>query len=76
VRDAIALERRGVPTAVIITTEFLRETDLTRIALGMPDLQPVVIDHPVSSITQTEIDARVAQIEEQSQAVWLARKAG
>jgi hypothetical protein len=61
-----------VPTAVIITTEFVRETDLTRIALGMPDLQPVVIDHPVSSITQAEIDARVAQIEQQSQAIWLA----
>ena len=76
VRDAIALERRGVPTAVIITTEFVRETDLTRIALGMPDLQPVVIDHPVSSITQAEIDARVAQIEQQSQAVWLAARKG
>lgn len=74
VRDAIALERRGVPTAVIITTEFVRETDLTRAALGMPDLRPVVIDHPVSSITQAEIDARVAQIEQQSQAVWLAAR--
>lgn len=74
VRDAIALERRGVPTAVIITTEFVRETDLTRAALGMPDLRPVVIDHPVSSITQAEIDARVAQIGQQSQAVWLAAR--
>lgn len=71
VRDAIALERRGVPTAVIITTEFVRETDLTRIALGMPELQPVVIDHPVSSITHAELDARVEQIRKQAQDVWL-----
>jgi hypothetical protein len=70
VRDAIQLERRGVPTAVIITTEFVRETDLTRIALGMPDLTPVVIDHPVSSITQSEIAERVAQITSRAQEVW------
>jgi hypothetical protein len=71
VRDAIALERRGIPTAVIITTEFVRETDLTRIALGMPDLRPVVIEHPVSSITQAEVEARVKQIKTQAQDVWL-----
>jgi len=71
VRDAIALERRGVPTAVIITTEFVHETDLTRIALGMPDLRPVVIDHPVSSITQAEVEVRVEQIRRQAQDVWL-----
>jgi hypothetical protein len=31
----------------------------------MLDFDPVVIDHPVSSITQDEIDARVRQIKEQ-----------
>lgn len=71
VRDAIQLESRGLPSAVIITAEFEREMDLTRIALGMPALQPVVIDHPVSSITADEIAARVGQITKQAQAVWL-----
>jgi hypothetical protein len=71
VRDAIQLESRGLPSAVIITAEFKREMDLTRIALGMPALQPVVIDHPVSSITAAEIAARVGQITKQAQAVWL-----
>lgn len=70
VRDGIALERLGRPTAVIITTEFLRETQLTRRALGMPGLEPVVIAHPVSSITEAEIAARVAQVVAQSQTVW------
>lgn len=73
VRDGIALERLGVPSAVIITTEFLRETQLTRRAIGMPDLQPVVISHPVSSITDAEVKERVAQIFEQSQKVWTGR---
>jgi hypothetical protein len=73
VRDSIALERLGVPTACIITTEFVQETALTRVALGMQGLRPVVIDHPVSSITAEEVAARVAQIALQAQAVWLGR---
>ena len=75
VRDSIALERLGKPAACIITTEFVQETKLTRAAIGMPALVPVVIDHPVSSITAQEVAARVAQIETQAQAVWLGRAA-
>jgi hypothetical protein len=73
VRDSIALERLGLPAACIITTEFVQETKLTRAALGMPGLRPVVIDHPVSSITAEEVAARVARIEAEAQAVWLGR---
>ena len=71
IRDAIALEERGLPTAPIITTEFVNETKLTRSAVGMPSLKPVVIDHPVSSITDEEVNARVAVIAKQAQEVWL-----
>ena len=70
-RDAIALERLGLPTACIITTEFVRETELTLTALGMTALRAVVIDHPVSSITAEEVKQRVAQIAVQAQQVWL-----
>jgi len=74
-RDAMTLEDRGVPTAPIITTEFIGETRLTREAVGMPDLRPVVIDHPVSSITDSEIAARVAVICTQAVEVWLGTRA-
>lgn len=74
VRDSIALEKLGIPCAVIITTEFVRETELTRQALGMKGLEPVVIAHPVSSITQDEVAQRVAQIKSQAQEVWLGTK--
>jgi hypothetical protein len=70
IRDAVALEKLGVPAAAIITTEFVRETQLTRQAIGMPDFEPVVIDHPVSSITSEEIGARVRQIRERAERVW------
>jgi hypothetical protein len=72
IRDSAALEKLGIPAAAVITTEFVRETELTLQALGMPDFAPVVIDHPVSSITQDEIDRRVCQIEEQAEKIWLA----
>lgn len=75
VRDSIALERLGIPSACIITTEFVEETQLTRTALGMEGLVPVVIDHPVSSITAAEVAQRVAQITVQAQVVWLGRGA-
>jgi hypothetical protein len=71
IRDAVALERRGIPSAAIVTTEFVRETQLTRQAIGMPDFEPVVIDHPVSSITGEEIAARVRQIRERAERIWL-----
>jgi hypothetical protein len=71
-RDTVSLKQCGIPSAPVITTEFVRETELTRRALGMPDLEPVVIDHPVSSITQREVDARVQQIKERAQRIWVA----
>ena len=71
IRDSIALEKLGVPSAAIITTEFARETELTRQAVGMKALEPVVITHPVSSITPEEVAQRVAQIRTQAQQVWL-----
>ena len=74
IRDAIALEELGLPTAPIITTEFVNETRLTRAAVGMPALRPVVIDHPVSSITDEEVAARVQVIAVQAQEVWLGNR--
>lgn len=75
IRDAIALEELGLPTAPIITTEFVNETRLTRAAVGMPALRPVVIDHPVSSITAEEVASRVEVIAAQAQEVWLGTRA-
>ena len=72
IRDAIALEKLGIPSAAIITRAMPWQTELTRRALGMLDLEPVVIDHPISSIAPDEIDARVRQIKEQAEKIWTA----
>ena len=54
-----------------MTREFLHEAEVQRAALGMPDLMPVVIDHPLSTISDAEIDARAAQAAEQAVQIWL-----
>ena len=58
---------------MVVTTEFRHEAEVQRAALGMPDLTPVVIDHPLSTISDAEIDARAAQAAEQAVQVWLGR---
>jgi len=73
IRDSVALEKLGIPSAAIITTEFEKETVLTRTAIGMQGLIPVVIDHPVSSITQAEVESRAAQVAEMAPKVWLGQ---
>ena len=61
----------GRPTAVIVTTEFLHEAEVQRDALGMRHLAPVVIDHPLSTLTDEEIAERALQASAQAVAVWL-----
>ncbi|MEX0638226.1 MAG: hypothetical protein WD155_05775 [Burkholderiales bacterium] len=63
--DGFSLESLGVPTAVIVTTQFLHEARVQREALGMTGLVPVVIQHPLSSLSDEEIRARAAQALEQ-----------
>jgi hypothetical protein len=69
--DGVTLETQGLPVAVVVTTEFLREAHVQRAALGMDGLQPVVITHPLSSLTDPEIDGRARQVVEQARKVWL-----
>jgi hypothetical protein len=72
--DAIELEARGIPTAVIVTSEFVREAKVQREALGMTGIVPVVIEHPLSSLTDEEIAARAAAALPQVLAVWQGRQ--
>jgi hypothetical protein len=50
-----------VPAATIITAAFVREADVQRAALGASGLQTVVITHPLSTLTDTEIQARAEE---------------
>ena len=58
--DAISLEEKGVPTAVVVTEVFLHEAHVQRAALGMDGLDPVVIQHPLSTLSDEEISVRAS----------------
>ena len=46
---------------MIVTDAFLREAHVQRAALGAEDLEPVVITHPLSTLTADEITARAVE---------------
>jgi hypothetical protein len=59
---------------VVVTTEFLHEANMQRDALGMPDLAAVVIDHPLSTLSDSEIAQRAEQTAAQAVMVWLGKE--
>ena len=58
-----------------MTTEFLHEAEVQRDVLGMRELTPVVIEHPLSTLTDQEIERRAEEAAGQSVDVWLGRSA-
>jgi hypothetical protein len=44
-----------------------------RTALGMEALEPVVVTHPLSTITGEQLDARAREAAQQVRARWLGR---
>ncbi len=58
---------------MVVTREFLHEAEVQRDALGMPDLAPVVIDHPLSTLSDAEIATRAEQAAGQAVKIWLGR---
>lgn len=70
VNDAIQLEQRGIPSAVIVTTEFEREATLQRLARGMNGLEPIVITHPISSLAAEHLRQRSTEVAPQALSIW------
>ena len=64
--DGVTLETAGRPTAVIVTTEFVHEAEVQRAALGMTELVPVIIDHPLSTLTEDELNLRAESAAKQA----------
>jgi hypothetical protein len=57
VHDAVRLEARGIPTAVVGTEPFLDEALEQSRFLGMPNYPLVLVAHPVQLLTAEELDA-------------------
>ena len=59
--DAISSERVGTPAVGVMTSNFVSAAELMAKVLGMPGYAFSVIDHPVSSASDQELEARALQ---------------
>jgi hypothetical protein len=73
IRDSVALEKLGIPSAPIIRRNSNGRPNSPARRSGMRGLIPIVIDHPVSSITPAEVESRAAQVALQAPKVWLGQ---
>jgi hypothetical protein len=55
-----------------VTTVFEHEAAVQRAALGMEALRPVVVTHPLSTLTAEQLDARAREAAPQVIAIWTA----
>jgi hypothetical protein len=62
--DAVTLESRGVPVVVLCTTPFMNAAAAHARLLGRPDLKAVEVQHPVVSLSRTEIRGRAEAVYE------------
>ena len=60
--DAIELEKRGIPAAVVITEPFIPTADAMGRLAGMPGYPYVVLPHPVGSLGPEEVAERADSI--------------
>ena len=64
-RDSIGLERLGIPTLTLVTTNFIRLARVTSQGLGMPDHALAVIPHPMGGIPADVVRSKIQTAFEQ-----------
>ena len=56
--DAVYFETQGIPSVFVMTSEFTGAAQTQADALGLPDVQRVVVPHPMQDRTDDEMAAR------------------
>ena len=59
--DAITLEKKGVPAAVICTEPFVSSANAMAKLGGIPDYPYVVLPHPLGSLSEEALRQRAIQ---------------
>jgi hypothetical protein len=57
VHDGVFFEDHGIPTATIISAEFVRAAVAQARVLGADDYRTVVVAHPIQPLTREEVRA-------------------
>ena len=55
--DGVFFEDHGIPTATVISSEFVRAARAQAEALGAQDYRTVVVPHPIQPLTREEVQA-------------------
>ncbi|MBT8147905.1 MAG: hypothetical protein KJN90_13695 [Gammaproteobacteria bacterium] len=56
--DAISSEKIGTPAVGVMTSKFVSAAELMSRVLGLPDYRFAIINHPVSSASDAELEAQ------------------
>jgi hypothetical protein len=65
VHDGIHLDRAGVPAATICTDHFVATARATATVWGVPDYPVIYMPHPLSTLTEDEIQAQTQRLADQ-----------
>jgi hypothetical protein len=57
VHDGVFFEDHGIPTATVISSEFVRAAAAQAQALGATAYKTVVVGHPIQPLTREEVRA-------------------
>lgn len=74
--DGITFERLGIPTAVLITQPFLPTARAIAELDGLPDYSCVVVEHPITSLSEQQLADRARVAAGQVETVLLGNTAG
>lgn len=61
----MGFESRGIPAVPVATEEFRTAARVQASRLGRPDLEPVLVPHPIQDRTPEEIRARADAVVEE-----------
>jgi hypothetical protein len=62
VADATLLEKRGVPTACVITHQFTRSGNAMARRNGYPDFKYAMVPHPIGHLKPDQIKQRALEV--------------
>jgi hypothetical protein len=62
VHDGVHLDRAGIPAATICTDHFVATAQATATVWGVPDYPVIYMPHPLSTLTEEEIQAQAQRL--------------
>jgi hypothetical protein len=62
VHDGIHLDRAGIPAATICTDHFVATAQGTATVWGVPDYPVICMPHPLSTLSDAELEAQAQRL--------------